>query len=128
MYYDILCFTLLRLVEMRQGGIFHRNTARLHLRQSRHEQSSINVLRMRLIVGARLHVAASNSVSKSGRGWERYMEWYWDPHWLYFYWKNHLMLVVLTIVLVMAFLALSVLVIRRRIARIAAWRRKQSRP
>ena len=113
---------------MRQGGIFHRNAARLHLRQSRHEQSSINVLRMRLIVGARLHVAASNSVSKPGRGWERYMEWYWDPHWLYFYWKNHLMLVVLTIVLVMAFLALSVLVIRRRIARIVAWRRKQSRP
>jgi hypothetical protein len=31
-------------------------------------------------------------------------------------------------VLVMAFLAVSVLVIRRRIARIAAWRRKHSRP
>jgi hypothetical protein len=70
----------------------------------------------------------SNSFAKSGRGWEQYMEWYWDPYWLYFYWKNHLILVVLTIVLVMAFFAVSVLVIRRRIARIAAWRRKHSRP
>jgi hypothetical protein len=56
------------------------------------------------------------------------MEWYWDPHWLYFYWKNHLVLAVLTIMLVMAFLAVSVLMIRRRIARIAAWRKKHSRP
>jgi hypothetical protein len=56
------------------------------------------------------------------------MEWYWDPHWLYYYWKNSLILVVLTLVLIIAFLALSVLVIRRRIARIASWRKKHSRP
>jgi hypothetical protein len=54
------------------------------------------------------------------------MEWYWEPHWLYFYWKNHLILAVLTIVLVMAFLVVSVLVIRRRIGRIVAWRKKHS--
>jgi len=56
------------------------------------------------------------------------MEWYWDPHWLYFYWKNHLIFAVLTIVLVLAFLAVSVLVIRRRTARIVAWRKKHPRP
>ena len=56
------------------------------------------------------------------------MEWYWNPHWLCYYWKNSLLLVVLTLVLIIAFLALSVLVIRRRTARIAAWRKKHSRP
>jgi hypothetical protein len=52
------------------------------------------------------------------------MEWYWDPHWLYFYWKNHLIFAGLTLVLVIALLVVSVLVIKRRIARVVAWRRK----
>ena len=52
------------------------------------------------------------------------MEWYWDPYWLYFYWKNHLIFAGLTLVLVIALLVVSVLVIKRRIARIVAWRRK----
>jgi len=121
MYYDMLCFTLLRAVEIQQGNISCRNTARLHQRQGRHEQASISVLRMRWSVGARLCVAASNSFSQSGRRWKQCIEWYWDAHWLYYYWKNSLILVVLTIVLIMAFLALSMLVIKRRIARIAAW-------
>jgi hypothetical protein len=55
------------------------------------------------------------------------MEWYWDPNWLYFYWKNHLIFAALAIVLVVAFLVVSVLVLRRRIARIVAWRKKHSR-
>ena len=55
------------------------------------------------------------------------MEWYWDPHLLYFYWKNHLIFAGLTIVLVIALLGVSVLVIKRRIARVVAWRKKGSR-
>jgi hypothetical protein len=76
----------------------------------------------------RLHVAAYNSFSKSGLRWERYIEWYWEPYWLYYYWKNYFIIAVLTIVLVMAFFAVSVFMIRRRMARIAAWRRRHSRP
>ena len=52
------------------------------------------------------------------------MEWYWDPYWLYSYWKSHLIITGLTIVLVIALLVVSVLVIKRRIARVVAWRRK----
>ena len=52
------------------------------------------------------------------------MEWYWDPYWLYLYWKNHLIVTGLTVVLVIAVVAVSVLVIKRRIARVVAWRKK----
>jgi len=52
------------------------------------------------------------------------MEWYWDPYWLYRYWKNHLIVAGLTVVLVIAVVAVSVLVIKRRIARVVAWRKK----
>ena len=44
-----------------------------------------------LIVGVRGCMMAdvlTASLNQDEWGWERYMEWYWDPHWLYFYWKN----------------------------------------
>jgi hypothetical protein len=56
------------------------------------------------------------------------MEWYWDPYWLYFSWKNHLIFAGLPLVLVMACVGVSIVVIRRRIARIVHGRRKHPRP
>ena len=56
------------------------------------------------------------------------MEWDWDPYWLYSYWKSHLIVAGLTIVLVLACVGVSILVIRRRIARIVRGRRKRAQP
>jgi hypothetical protein len=56
------------------------------------------------------------------------MEWYWDPYWLYFYWKSHLILVGLTLVVVLGCVGMSIHVIRRRMARIVDWRRKYPKP
>jgi hypothetical protein len=52
MYYDILCFTPLESVQMRWQSLSHRTTARLHQRKGEREESPINVLYKRLIVGA----------------------------------------------------------------------------
>ena len=56
------------------------------------------------------------------------MEWYWDPYWLYSYWKSHLIGTGLTVVLVLACVGVSILVIRRRIAKIVRWRRQPPHP
>jgi hypothetical protein len=52
------------------------------------------------------------------------MQAYWDSQWLYFYWKNYFIFTVLVLMLVMVLLVVSVLMIRRRIVKIVAWRRK----
>ena len=59
---------------------------------------------------------------------ERQMEWYWDPYWLYTYWKSHLIVTGLTVVLVLACVGVSILVIRRRIAKIVQGRRPPPHP
>jgi hypothetical protein len=56
------------------------------------------------------------------------VEWYWDPYWLYTYWKSHFIVTGLTIVLVLACVGVSILVIRRRIAKIVQGRRPPPHP
>ena len=59
---------------------------------------------------------------------ERQMEWYWDPYWLYSYWKSHLIIAGLTVMLVLAWVGVSILVIKRRIAKIVHGRRQPPQP
>ena len=56
------------------------------------------------------------------------MEWYWDPYWLYTYWKSHLIVTGLTVVLVLACVGVSILVIKRRIAKTMHGRRQPPHP
>jgi len=56
------------------------------------------------------------------------MEWYQDPYWLYAYWKSHLIITGLTVMLVLACVGVSILVIKRRIVKIVHWRRQPPHP
>ena len=56
------------------------------------------------------------------------MEWYWDPYWLYAYWKSHLIITGLTVMLVLACVGVGILVIKRRIAKIVHGRRQPPHP
>lgn len=56
------------------------------------------------------------------------MEWYWDPDWLYSYWKSHLIITGLTVMLVLVCVGVSVLVIKRRLAKIVRARRQPPHP
>jgi hypothetical protein len=37
------------------------------------------------------------------------MEWYWDPYWLFFYWKSHPIIAGLMVLLVLACVSVSIL-------------------
>jgi hypothetical protein len=56
------------------------------------------------------------------------MEWYWGPYWLFSYWKSHLIISGLIIMLVLACVGVSILVIKRRIAKIVRGRRQPPHP
>ena len=56
------------------------------------------------------------------------LEWYWDPYWLYSYWKSHLIITGLTVMLVLACVGVSILVIKRRIAKSVHGRRQPPHP
>ena len=56
------------------------------------------------------------------------MEWYWDPYWLFFYWKSHLLIAGLTVLLVLTCVGVSILAIKRRIAKIVHGRRHPPHP
>jgi hypothetical protein len=56
------------------------------------------------------------------------MEGYWAPDWLFFYWKSHLIIAGLTVMLVLACVGVSILVIKRRMAKIVHGRRQSPHP